>query len=65
MAFSEVSKSLHGICYKRFKRLTGNRWAGHQAMTLNLHLGDLPILIGFCDQQIKSPNATIKKLVPT
>lgn len=55
-----------GIPYKRFKRLSGTRWVEHRVTGFDSHLENLPILIGFCDQQIKSPhNATITKLVPT
>lgn len=55
-----------GIPLKRYKRLTGTRWVEHRLAALDSHLDNLPILIGFCDQQIRAPhNDTIKKLVPT
>ena len=54
-----------GIPQRRYKRLSGTRWVEHVA-ALDSHLDNLPVLIGFCDQQIRAlHNATIKKLVPT
>ena len=53
-----------GLDKKRFKRLSGTRWVEHRIDALESHLHNLPILIGFCDQQIKQPhNQTMKKLV--
>ena len=47
------------IPHKRYLRLTGTRWVEHQVAAFNL-----PILIGFLNQQIQSPhNATIEKFV--
>ena len=52
--------------YMCYKRLSGRRWVEYGITTLESHLhNNLPILIGFCDQQIKQPhNQTTKKLVP-
>ena len=48
---------------RKCKRLSGTRWVEHRIEALDSHLINLPILIGFCDQQISSPhNSTIKKL---
>ena len=48
---------------RKYKRPSGTRWVEHRIEALDSHLIDLPILIGFCDQQISSPhNNTIKKL---
>ena len=48
---------------RKYKRLSGTRWVEHRIEALDSHLINLPILIGFCDQQISSPhNSTIKKL---
>ena len=51
------------MCYKK---LSGRRWVEHGIAALESHLhNNLPILTGFCDQQIKQPhNQTTKKLVP-
>jgi hypothetical protein len=54
-----------GISYKQYKRLTGTRWVEHQAGALKSHLKNLPVLLGFCNQQISSPhNKSIKNIVP-
>ena len=54
-----------GLDKKRYKRLGGTRWVEHRIAALESHLHNWPILIGFCDQQIKQPhNQTMKKLVP-
>ena len=54
-----------GLDKKHYKRLSGTRWVEHRIAALESHLHNLPILIGFCDQQIKQPhNQTTKKLVP-
>ena len=54
-----------GLDKKRYKRLGGTRWVEHRIAALESHLHNLPILIGFCDQQIKQPhNQTMKKIVP-
>ena len=48
---------------RKYKRFSGTRWVEHRIEALDSHLINLPILIGFCDQQISSPhNNTIKKL---
>ena len=48
---------------RKYKQLSGTRWVEHRIEALDSHLINLPILIGFCDQQISSPhNSTIKKL---
>ena len=48
---------------RKHKWLSGTRWVEHRIEALDSHLINLPILIGFCDQQISSPhNNTIKKL---
>ena len=48
---------------RKSKWLSGTRWVEHRIEALDSHLINLPILIGFCDQQISSPhNNTIKKL---
>ena len=55
-----------GTPQRRYKRLSGTRWVEHRVAALDSLLDNLPILIGFCDQQIRPPhNATIKNLVPT
>ena len=52
-----------GLDKKHCKRLSGTRWVEHRVDALESHLHNLPILIGFCDQQIKQPhNQTMKKL---
>ena len=54
-----------GLDKKHCKRLSGTRWVEHRIAALESHLHNLPILIGFCDQQIKQlHNQTMKKLVP-
>lgn len=51
---------------KRYKRLHGTRWVEHRVASLNSHLVNLPVLLGFCDHQIVHPhNITIKKIVST
>lgn len=51
-----------GLTYKKLKRPFGSRWVEHQADNLNSHNSNLPILIGFFNQQISDPyNATIRK----
>ena len=53
-----------GVDKKYYKRLSGTRWVEHRIGALESHLNKLPILIGFCDQQIKQPhNQTMKKLL--
>ena len=48
---------------RKYKRLSGTRWVEHRIGALDSHFINLPILIGFCDQQISSlRNSTIKKL---
>ena len=48
---------------RKYKQLSGTRWVEHRTEALDSHLINLPILIGFCDQQISSPhNNAIKKL---
>ena len=55
-----------GMKQKRYKRLYGTRWVEHRVASLDSHLVNLPILLGFCDHQIVHPhNSTIKKIVPT
>ena len=41
---------LDKTCYKR---LSGTRWVEHRIAALESHLHNLPILNGFCDQEIK------------
>ena len=54
-----------GLDKKHCKRLSGTRWVEHRIAALESHLHNLPVLIGFCDQQIKQlHNQTMKKLVP-
>lgn len=54
-----------GLPYKRYKRPNGTRWTEHQAAAIAVYLHNLPILIGFCNDQITNPkNATMKKLGP-
>ena len=49
----------------RYKRPTGTRWVEHQTAAIASHLHNLPILIGFCNNQISAPhNTQIKKLKP-
>ena len=48
-----------GIQYIHYKRPSGTR------RTLNSHIHNLPIFIGFCNNQILNPNnPEIKKIVP-
>ena len=47
---------------RKYKQLSGTRWVEHRIEALDSHLINLPILIGFCDQQISSHNSTIKQL---
>ena len=48
---------------RKYKWLSGTRWVEHRIEALDSHLINLPILIGFCDQQISSLHSnTIKKL---
>ena len=47
---------------RKYKRLSRTRWVEHRVEALDSHLIKLPILLGFCDQQISSHNSTIKKL---
>ena len=54
-----------GLDENHYKRLSGTRWVEHRIAALESHLHNLPILFGFCDQQIKQlHNQTMKKLVP-
>ena len=54
-----------GVNYEQYKRPIGTRWVEHQADALKSHLKNLPVLIGFCNQQISSPhNKSIKDIVP-
>ena len=54
-----------GISYKQYKRPSGTWWVEHQAGVLKSHLKNLPVLVGFCKQQISSPhNKSIKDIVP-
>ena len=51
------------LARRKHKRLSRTRWAEHRIEALDSQLINLPILIGFCDQQTSSPhNNTIKKL---
>ena len=51
------------IPHWKYKRPSGTRWVEHQASNINLHNHNLPILIGFFNQQISQPhNASIKKI---
>ena len=55
-----------GISLKRYKKRIGTRCVEHRVSALDSHLDNLPILIGFSDQQIRAPhNDTINKLVST
>ena len=48
---------------RKYKQLSDTRWVEHEIEALDSHLINLSILIGFCDQQISSPqNNAIKKL---
>ena len=48
---------------RKYKWLSGTRWVEHRIEALDSHVINLPILIGFCDQQISSLHSnTIKKL---
>ena len=54
-----------GLDKKCYKKLSGTRWGEHRITALESHLHNLPVLIGFYDQQIKQPhNQTMKKRVP-
>lgn len=53
------------IHYLRYKRPTGTRWTEHQAAALGSYNTNLPLLIGYCNNQIADPyNDTMKKAVP-
>lgn len=52
-----------GISHWKYKRPSGTRWVEHQIANINSHNHNLPILIGFLNQQISSPhNVSIKKI---
>ena len=40
----------------RYNRPSGTRWVEHQVAALKSHLKNVPIFIGFCDQQILTPH---------
>ena len=51
--------------HSRYKRPTGTRWVEHQVMAIDSYLKNLPVLIGFFNQQISAPhNTSMKKCVP-
>ena len=53
------------IQYRKYKRPEGTRWVEHQIAGLDSHLHNLPILLGFLNQQIADPhNKSIKDIVP-
>ena len=55
-----------GIPHWKYKRPAGTRWVEHQAANINSHNHNLPILIGFLNQQIASPhNVSMKKMQAT
>lgn len=55
-----------GLEHRKYKRPSGTRWVEHQAANINAYGHNLPILIGFFDQQISNPhNASIKKVKST
>ena len=50
----------------KYKRTSGTRWVEHQEANLNSHNHNLPILIGFFNQQISAPhNSSILKVKDT
>ncbi len=50
----------------RYKRPTGTCWTEHQTAALGSYNTNLPLLIGYCNNQIADPyNNTMKKAVPT
>lgn len=52
-----------GLQHWKYKRPSGSRWTEHQVANIKSHLHNLPILIGFLNQQITEPhNATMKKI---
>ena len=49
----------------RYKRPSGTRWVEHQVAAIDAYLKNLPVLIGFFNQQIAAPhNNSMKKCVP-
>ena len=53
------------IQYRKYKRPEGTRWVEHQIAGLYSHLHNLPILLGFLNQQIANPHSkSIKDIVP-
>ncbi len=53
------------VSYEQYKHPTGTRCVEHQADALKSHFKNLPVLLGFCNQQISSPhNKSIKDIVP-
>ena len=64
MASVQVAKFIYGFRQKALQKI-GTRCVEHWIAALESHLHNLPILIGFCDQQIKQlHNQTMKKLAP-
>ena len=45
-----------GMVYLRYKRADGTRWVEHQVIALKSHLKNLPIFIGFTNQQTTTPH---------
>ena len=55
-----------GLPYWKYKRPLGTRLVENQAANLKSHNHNLPILIGFLNQQIATPhNQSIKKIKAT
>ena len=56
---------LERILCIQYKRPSGTHWVEHQCAALNSHINNLPIFIGFYNNQILNPhNLKIKKIVP-
>ena len=54
-----------GIPYIQYKRPSSTHWVEHQCTALNSHINNLPIFVGFCNNQIlNAHNPQIKKIVP-
>ena len=60
---SKRQSILEGILYIHYKWPSSTCCVEHQSAELNLHISNLPIFIGFCNNQILHPhNAQIKKI---
>ena len=64
MVSIQATKFIYGFRQKAQRKIKWKKMGWHQIAALEYHLHNLPILVGFCDQQIKQlHNQTMKKLV--